>query len=146
LFLSHTHGPHSPVLNLRSSFDSDVFDDWPKANDMAASVYVVLTVDALSSHVSMVDNLRCLSLVQVARLADGPVCERLRQKSLGDGKLRCLVLYEENRRKQRLMLSVLLQHPCRVVVCFPPLIMIRMSGKLCTLVLSRRASLTLPNM
>jgi hypothetical protein len=106
-------------LNLRSSFDSDVFDDWPKANDMAASVYVVLTVDALSSHVSMVDNLRCLCLVQVARLADGLVCERLHQKSLGDGKLRCLVLYEENRRKQRLMLSVLLQHPCHVVVCFP---------------------------
>jgi hypothetical protein len=57
LFLSPIHGPHSPVLNLCLGSDSDAFEDWPKANDMAASVYVALTADASSSRVSTVDNL-----------------------------------------------------------------------------------------
>jgi hypothetical protein len=37
------------------SSGSDLFEDWPKANDMAASVYVALTADALSSRVSATD-------------------------------------------------------------------------------------------
>jgi hypothetical protein len=57
VFLSHVHGPHSPTLNPRSGSNSNVFDDWPEVNDMAASVYVALTADASSSRVSTVDAL-----------------------------------------------------------------------------------------
>jgi hypothetical protein len=49
LSLSSACGYHSPLLNLWSSSDSELFEDWPKANDMAASVYVALTADVLSS-------------------------------------------------------------------------------------------------
>jgi hypothetical protein len=49
--------PHSPASNPRSGSDSDEFENWPEVNDMAASVYVALTADALSSHASMVDAL-----------------------------------------------------------------------------------------
>jgi hypothetical protein len=34
------------------SSSSDLFEDWPKANDMAASVYVALTVKGSSSRAS----------------------------------------------------------------------------------------------
>jgi hypothetical protein len=37
-------------LSPSSSAGSDCFEDWPEANDMAASVYVALTVEHLSSH------------------------------------------------------------------------------------------------
>jgi hypothetical protein len=57
LFLCPTHGPHSPSLNPCSCFDSDVLKDWLEVNDMAASVYVALTTDALSSRASTVDAL-----------------------------------------------------------------------------------------
>jgi hypothetical protein len=57
LSLSPTCGYHSPLSNLRSSSDSDLFEDWPEANDMAASVYVALIADALSSRVSTTDSL-----------------------------------------------------------------------------------------
>jgi hypothetical protein len=43
-----------PLSNRCLSFDSDLFEDWLEANDMVASVYVVLTTDALSSHASIV--------------------------------------------------------------------------------------------
>jgi hypothetical protein len=59
LSLSSARGYQSPLLNLRSSFDSDLFEDWPKANSMAASVYISLTTDASSSHASTVDSLHC---------------------------------------------------------------------------------------
>jgi hypothetical protein len=55
LSLTPARGPHSPLLELRSSSSSDLFKDWPKANDMAVSVNVVLTADASSSRASMVD-------------------------------------------------------------------------------------------
>jgi hypothetical protein len=32
--LSPARGCHSPILNLRSSFGSELFEDWPEANDM----------------------------------------------------------------------------------------------------------------
>jgi hypothetical protein len=35
---------------LSSSSDSDLFKDWAKANDMAASIYITLTAEASSSH------------------------------------------------------------------------------------------------
>jgi hypothetical protein len=35
--------------------DSDMFDDWSKDNDVAASVYIALTIDASSSCASTVD-------------------------------------------------------------------------------------------
>jgi hypothetical protein len=57
LSLSPACGYHSPLSNLRSSSDSDLFEDWPEANDMAASVYVALIADALSSRVSTADSL-----------------------------------------------------------------------------------------
>jgi hypothetical protein len=55
LILSPAHGPLSPASGPCSGSDSDVFKDWPKVNDMAASLYVALTVDALSSHASAID-------------------------------------------------------------------------------------------
>jgi hypothetical protein len=57
LFLSPTHGPRSAASNPRSGSDSDMFKDWPEVNDMAASVYVALTIDASSSRTSTVDAL-----------------------------------------------------------------------------------------
>jgi hypothetical protein len=57
LSLSPTRGCHSLLLNLRSSSNSDLFKDWPEANDMATSVYVALAADALNSHASKVDSL-----------------------------------------------------------------------------------------
>jgi hypothetical protein len=38
LFLSPARGPHSLFSNPYSSSDSDLFKDWPEANDMTASV------------------------------------------------------------------------------------------------------------
>jgi hypothetical protein len=55
LFLSPAHGPHSPASNPCSGSDSDMFQDWPKVNDMATSVYVALIADASSSRASTVD-------------------------------------------------------------------------------------------
>jgi hypothetical protein len=57
LFLRSCHGPHSPVLNLHSSSVSGLFRDRPEANDMVASVYIVLTADALSCRASIADAL-----------------------------------------------------------------------------------------
>jgi hypothetical protein len=37
------------------SSGSDLFEDWPEANDMAVSIYVTLTMEASSSHASMAD-------------------------------------------------------------------------------------------
>jgi hypothetical protein len=54
LSLNPARGSHSPPLKLRSSSNSDLFDYWPKGNDMVVSVYVALTTDALSSHASTV--------------------------------------------------------------------------------------------
>jgi hypothetical protein len=65
--LSPAHGLHSPLSGLHSSSGSDLFDDWPGANDMVASVYVALSADASSSHASM---------------ASAPYCT---QKSFADG-------------------------------------------------------------
>jgi hypothetical protein len=39
LCLSPPRGPHSPLSETCSSFGSDLFNDWPEANDMAVSVY-----------------------------------------------------------------------------------------------------------
>jgi hypothetical protein len=49
---SPTHGPPSRPLDPYSSSSSDMFEDWPEANDMATSVYVALTMDASSSRAS----------------------------------------------------------------------------------------------
>jgi hypothetical protein len=57
VFLSPTHCPCSPASNLLSGSNSDVFKDWPEANNMVVSVYVALTADALSSRASTTDNL-----------------------------------------------------------------------------------------
>jgi hypothetical protein len=59
LYLSPARGPHSQLSELRSRSGSDLFDDWPKANDMVTSVYVVLTAYALSSRVSIVSAPHC---------------------------------------------------------------------------------------
>jgi hypothetical protein len=58
LSLSPTRGYHSLLSNLRSSSDSELFEDWPEANDIAASIYVALTTDTLISHASTADSLR----------------------------------------------------------------------------------------
>jgi hypothetical protein len=59
LSLSPARGPRPPLSKLRSSSSSGLFEDWPEANDMDASVYVVLTVDASSSCASMVSAPYC---------------------------------------------------------------------------------------
>jgi hypothetical protein len=56
--LSPTRGYHSPLSNLQSTSNRELFKDWSEANDMAASVYIALTTDALSSHASIADSLR----------------------------------------------------------------------------------------
>jgi hypothetical protein len=56
LFVSLAHD--SLVSHPRTSSDGDSFKDCPKANDMVVSVYVALSVDALSSHTPMVNALR----------------------------------------------------------------------------------------
>jgi hypothetical protein len=58
LSLCPTHGPHSLLSNLCSSSDSELFEEWPEANHMASSVYVVLIADASSSRASIVNALR----------------------------------------------------------------------------------------
>jgi hypothetical protein len=59
LSLTPTRGPHYPLSDLRLSCGSDLFDDWPEANDMAASVYVALTADASGSRTSIVSAPHC---------------------------------------------------------------------------------------
>jgi hypothetical protein len=46
LSLCPTRGLPSRPLEPSSSYGSDLFEDWPEANDMAVSVYVALTSDA----------------------------------------------------------------------------------------------------
>jgi hypothetical protein len=58
LSLSSTSRPCSQSSSRHSNSDSDVLEDWPEANNMAASIYVALTVDASSFHVSTVGGLR----------------------------------------------------------------------------------------
>jgi hypothetical protein len=43
------------VQEPTSSSSSDLFEDWPEANNMAASVYVTLTTEASSSLASAAD-------------------------------------------------------------------------------------------
>jgi hypothetical protein len=50
--LSPACGPHSRLFEPSSNSGSDLFKDWPEANDMAVSVYVALTMDASSSRTS----------------------------------------------------------------------------------------------
>jgi hypothetical protein len=57
LLLSPARGRDSLILNLCSSSDSGLLEDWLEANGMAASVYVVLTADALSFHATTVSAL-----------------------------------------------------------------------------------------
>jgi hypothetical protein len=59
LSLSPARDPHSPLSELRSGSSSDLFDDWPEANNIHVSVYVVLTADASSSHTSTVSAPHC---------------------------------------------------------------------------------------
>jgi hypothetical protein len=54
LCLSPTYSPHSRLSEPSSSSGSDLFEDWPEANDMVVSLYVALTADASSSRTSAV--------------------------------------------------------------------------------------------
>jgi hypothetical protein len=58
LSLSPTFLPHSWLVEPSSSFGSDLFDNWPEANDMATSVYVALIMDASSFCTSAIDVLQ----------------------------------------------------------------------------------------
>jgi hypothetical protein len=53
LSLSPAHVPPSRSSEPCSKSGSNLFEDWPEANNMVVSVYVALTVDALSSHALM---------------------------------------------------------------------------------------------
>jgi hypothetical protein len=52
LSLSPAHRLLSWPLDPCSSSSSDLFEDWTEANNMEVSVYVALSVDALSSRTS----------------------------------------------------------------------------------------------
>jgi hypothetical protein len=80
LSLSPSRGYRSLLLNLRSSSDSDLFEDSPKANDMAASVYVALTAEASSSCASIDDSVNgSRKSCAASRMLDDPVHGRLHQ-------------------------------------------------------------------
>jgi hypothetical protein len=53
LFLSPTHD--SPASHPCASSDADSFENWPKANDMAACVYIAMSADASGSHTPAID-------------------------------------------------------------------------------------------
>jgi hypothetical protein len=72
LSLSPTRGPHSPLSEPHSSSDSDLFDDWPEANDIDASVYIALTTYASSSHVSTTGAPHCTQ----KSFTDGPSTQK----------------------------------------------------------------------
>jgi hypothetical protein len=74
-----------------SSFGSDLFEDWPEANDMEASVYVTLTMEASSSLVSTDDDPRgrrkfcnVISSTRHSRSEIAPPRRSRRRKSKGD--------------------------------------------------------------
>jgi hypothetical protein len=100
LSLSPVHDPDSPLLELHSSFGSDLYDDWPESNDMAASVHVALTAYALSFHMSTVSAPHCTqTLSLIAHLLDSPVHKLLHLKNLNGRSLYLLVLPRANRRR-----------------------------------------------
>jgi hypothetical protein len=100
LSLSPSRGPHSPLSKFRSSSGSDLFDDWPKANDMAVSVYIALTADASSSRASTISARIALKSVSLmAHLLYSLIHELLCLKNLGSGSLRLLVLHRGNLRR-----------------------------------------------
>jgi hypothetical protein len=106
LSLSPARGAHSPLSKLRSSSGSDLFKDWPEVNDMAMSVYVALTADALSSHASTVNaHVALKSLTLTAYLLDNPSHGQPHRESLSSKNLCLLVLHGGNLRGRRLMLS-----------------------------------------
>jgi hypothetical protein len=147
LFLSPARGHHSLALNLHLGSDSDAFEDWLKANDMAASVYVALTTDALSSRVSTIDNPCVVRESCTSSLSGRQSCSWLASsKNPHQRKTTLTSTLQRKSKKTKIDAGVLLRHPHRAVVHFLPLILIRMSEKLCTLILSRRTSSTLPNM
>jgi hypothetical protein len=53
LFLSPTRD--SPTSHPRASSDADLFENWPKANDMSVSVYATLSADALGCRKHAID-------------------------------------------------------------------------------------------
>jgi hypothetical protein len=58
LSLSPAHDLSSQILGVdapkpSSSTESDLFKDWPEANNMTVSVYIVLTTETLSSRASV---------------------------------------------------------------------------------------------
>jgi hypothetical protein len=55
LFLSPTRNPASHISEPSSNSNCDRFEDWPEANDVVASVYIVLFVDVLRSRTSTVN-------------------------------------------------------------------------------------------
>jgi hypothetical protein len=85
------------------------------------------------------------SLALMAHLLHSSVRELLHLENLGGRNLLLVVLHRGNLRRRRLTLNALLWRPLCAVVHFPPLILIGPYGKLCTLSLSRKVSLILPN-
>jgi hypothetical protein len=59
LSLSPARGQRSPFSETHSSSGSDLLDDWPEANDMAASVYNALTADDSNFCALMASALQC---------------------------------------------------------------------------------------
>jgi hypothetical protein len=80
LSLSPARGPHSPLSNIHSSSDSALFEEWPEATNMVASVNVALTAYASSSLASTVNAMRVaesvLDTLVHGRLHQGNLCGR----------------------------------------------------------------------
>jgi hypothetical protein len=141
LSLSPVCGPHSRFSEHSLSSDNDLFKDWPEANDMAVSVYIALTADALNSHTSTASVIESIALM--AHLPDDLTHGRRRRDGPASENLGVLVLLMGGPKGQRLTLSGLLQLPHQAMVCFPLLISTDLIETLCSLALSKKASLVL---
>jgi hypothetical protein len=83
------------------------------------------------------------SLALIAHLPNNLAHERHRREGPAGEGLGMLVLHTGGLRGRRLTLNALLQHPRHAVVQFALLMLIRLNGKLCTLILLKKASLIL---
>jgi hypothetical protein len=132
LFLSPARDSHSPVAQVCSSSDSELFEDWPEANDTTASVYIALSADALSSRASVVDSVPdiqesragVLSTQKSHRHADSSKKHRRQKAALANASWG---------RPKKMKIDA-----TRALAVLAPLTLIDHSAKLCTLFLLLR--------
>jgi hypothetical protein len=144
LSLSPVYGTPSQLSEPSLTSGCDLFKYWPEANDMTMGVYIALTADASSSHASIVSAPCGDREYHVGDCLPSDLAHGRRRRDVPTGEnLGVLVLHAGGLRERRLMLSMILQLPLPVMVCFPLLISTDLNGKLCTLALSKKVSLVL---